>query len=186
MQKYNRNIIAPLCLSICCVVMLVGCSKKNAQIRYLNIPSNLLQLNFEYDTTFYGIDSRFKIVAYYDSTICNNCVLKNIGNWYKVANLVENNCNLMSLLIIFSPKKDDLNELLYSLNDNPLDYPLFVDTVGAFSVMNPVLSGIGSYVALLDSLNNVIIEGNPLFDREIFYEYERIINNYQNYETFKY
>ena len=183
MQNFNSNLFSKLSLLIC--VVIIGCTIHSTKSNHIIIPSDLMQLNFDYDTVFNGSNSRMKIISYYDSTICNDCVLRNIGSWYKVANLAENNCDIVSLLIIFSPKKDELNELLHSLNANPLDYPLFVDTVGAFSSNNPTLAGTGNYVCLLDSLNNVIIEGNPLFGDDLFLEYESIINNYRSNETSK-
>ena len=161
---------------LCFVCLFCSCTKKQT-IQYdtqLDFPSSLVKYSFG-DNEYKGIDSRTKIVAVYDSLVCGPCSVNRLIMWKDVLEFVDNNKERVSLVIIFSPKRDEYSYIEEAISSNPIDYPIYLDRDNLFLKSNKVSKGIS--VCLLDSCNNVILRGMPIGNDALWNHYKDLIIN---------
>lgn len=166
MKKY---ILVILLLSI---VILTSCKESRYQdIKTISLSDCMIDNNHE-DSIFNILaKKKYKIFAYLDSDACGPCWAKNIPTWYDIANYVEDKQDSVSLLVLFHPSKDQINQWRAFIEANPLDYPLFLDSLGIIKSHNKMITG--SFFCLLKE-DSVVLAGNPKVNWK---QYKSILSN---------
>ena len=138
----------------------MGCYYKHHtnELDQVIIPDDLF-LSTQYSDSYQELmQSKFKILVYIDSTACGNCWAKSIVDWYDIVNYVESKESLVSLLIIFAPKRNEI-KLWKDLSEyDPLNYPIFIDTGYSMAINNDFSSTKGSFMGLLNEQGKVLVK----------------------------
>lgn len=94
--------------------------------------------------------------------------INEIYRWKPLLNYSETFPNNFHFYFIFYSKSAKTNGLMNILKNCSLDYPILIDKNGDFERLNPHLpKNKAMYTFLLDENNNVILVGNPLYNKEI-------------------
>lgn len=142
----------------------------------LNIDS-LYCVKLAHDTFIDKVLGEIKIVIFSDSTVCSPCELKSMGSWNHYIQLSQKSKGRLQLFFIFAQNKDNINPLLYSIKEYPLNYPIYIDTLRIFQNNNSHLSKNPKlHTFLLDENNNVILVGNPTHTVKLKELYDKVIN----------
>lgn len=136
-----------------------------------------------YDTNQYaGLNGNIKILMYADSTHCTTCMAKSLFRWKEFQDFADNHSNSFSIIFVVDPKKGHTEDVINIMADGLVDYPYYLDTAHSMTRLNPSLVG-EEYICLLDSINNVVIEGDPIHDKRIrnnyIIEINHLINHYE-------
>lgn len=129
-------------------------------------PDDLIKVQSGEESDF-TLDAVPHLVFYFDSTNCASCEMHHIGGLYKFFN-DERYGKEFDIIALFSPKEDDLNDILIETRYVPHDYPMYIDSTGSFAKTN---TGIPVdrrfHVFLLDRENHPVYIGDPRNDEEL-------------------
>lgn len=121
----------------------------------------------------YHLNSKNKLVVFYDSTECSSCRIKAIHEWNDIVGKAIGLKEKFNLIIIFSPKTNDVNFIKELLKHSRFNYPVYIDINRCFAEQNAkIISNKICNVMLLDETNKIILIGNPIRN-------ERILNLFQ-------
>lgn len=121
--------------------------------------------------TNYLPKNEYTIVAYVDSVGCTSCKLQ-LVQWKKLIALLASAKNT-SVLFFLHPK--DKKEIAYALRRDDFTYPVYIDTMDAFSKLNKLPQEEMFQTFLLDKDNKVIAIGNPVHNPKVKELYLKII-----------
>lgn len=112
---------------------------------------------------------KMKYIVYSDSTRCTPCRINKMYIWNSFLEYSKNYNSQLSFYFIFCPAKKDIEGIkLAIINNSKFNYPIFLDTLGEFEKLNPHLpKNKALHSFLLDENNNVILVGDPLYNKEI-------------------
>ncbi len=124
------------------------------------------------DTVKYDIDNaKYKILTYADSADCIGCRLK-LCEWnYYLSNVKE---DVKFVMVI---NNSDINRIISQTKYDRFNRPICIDDRGKFIRLNEIPDDIHYQTFLLDSLNHIILIGNPLFNGKVDSLYSSVINN---------
>lgn len=118
--------------------------------------------------TDFMTDGRLKLLVYTDSVECSSCAINKMFLWNSLIEYSKAYKGNLKFYFIFSPKKQDEESVRIALHSNAFDYPVLIDTLGEFEKLNPHLPKNKTlHTFLLDENNNVILVGNPLYNKKI-------------------
>ena len=113
-------------------------------------------------------DGRLKLLVYTDSTGCSSCTINKMYMWDSLIEYSKVYKGNLKFYFIFSPGKQDEESVRIALQSHAFDYPVLIDTLGEFEKLNPHLpENKALHTFLLDENNNVILVGNPLYNKKI-------------------
>lgn len=121
-------------------------------------------------------------MVYTDSLECASCAMNRMYEWEDITKLDSVYSGRIKFYFIFTPKQENMAQILRTLRAGALPYPSFIDKTGEFLKRNPhIPSDRRLHTFLLDKDNHVILVGNPLSSentRKLFYqEVTRILIN---------
>ncbi|MDR1372736.1 MAG: redoxin domain-containing protein [Dysgonamonadaceae bacterium] len=141
-----------------------------------NVPCYFWGKN-EKDTTFslcaYSFQNQYKVLMFVDSSGCSDCRLQ-LLEWKHL--ITESNKRFhekLKFLFYIQPK--DINEILYLINRDRFNYPVFLDLDGKITQLNHFSSNTVYQCFLLDKHNKVLAIGNPVLNPKIWELYKDII-----------
>jgi hypothetical protein len=107
-----------------------------------------------------------KFIVYYDSLDCSSCRISHLADLYPLYNMADT-CDF-SVVTIFSPRHEDLENVRVELFRLQPIVPIYVDSYGEFANLNKSIpSDIRFHCFLLDEKNKPKFIGNPLFNQEL-------------------
>lgn len=163
------------------LISVLGCHYGSHKEDYIKvvIPDDLFLSSKYCDSYQELMKSKLKILVYIDSLACGKCWANSVAGWYDIANYVESKDTLVSLIMVFAPKYDEI-QLWKDLTEyDPLIYPLFVDTGYSMMKGNVFLSTKGSFMGLLNERNEIILQEHPRSSEETWNRYKNIIESYE-------
>ena len=108
-----------------------------------------------------------KFIIYYDSLSCSSCGISHLNDLVPLYRK-SMETGTFSLLTIFSPRADDMEDVRVELMlDSPL-FPVYIDVNGSFARQNPgIPSDSRFHYFLIDSSGHPVFVGNPLGNTEL-------------------
>ena len=108
-----------------------------------------------------------KFIVYYDSLSCSSCGISHLNDLVPLyRKSIE--AGTFSLMTIFSPRADDVEDVRVELMlDSPL-FPVYVDVNGSFARQNPgIPSDSRFHYFLMNPSAHPVFVGNPLGSSEL-------------------
>ena len=117
-----------------------------------------------------------KYVIYKDSLDCTSCAINKMYLWNDFIEYAKPYNGRLKYYFIYSPSKKDRKSVELILKNGNFDYPILLDTLNAFAKWNPHLpANRVLHTFLLDEDDNVILVGNPLYNRKIEEMFYKIV-----------
>lgn len=125
---------------------------------------------FRGDTVDYNLSAKYKVFVYVDSLDCIDCRLK-LGQWENFMASIDT--SIVKFIMIID--NDDVNSIVSKTKYDKFDYPICIDVKSNFNKLNRFPKQLEFKTFLLDSLNRVIVVGNPLFNERVANLYKKTI-----------
>lgn len=157
------------------LIVFFSCNNNTMKKKLSILTSQSINLPVKAKVTYNGIDtvmndmfeSELKLIAYTDSTGCLSCRINKMNMWIPFLKYAEMYDGRLKFYFIYHPTLD-IRILRDAMMLNPIDYPVIIDEKGSFEKLNPHLPKDEIFhTFLLDENNNVILVGNPLYNKEI-------------------
>lgn len=184
MTKYNRYVFTNLFIFITLFSCFTGCDNNERKLkrfiqewqgRKIVIPGDSKIKVQGRDTDMLQINnSRFKILNYIDTSGCTACQMK-LYEWTKLQKETDSlNLKVTYLFIVCTNKYEELETLQ---NMNHCLIPFIYDDQRKITKLNNFPSIPGLQTFLLDSMNQVLLIGNPIENEKIKALYIKRIQN---------
>ena len=129
-------------------ILLIGCDtiiKRDIQSflnKNINISTNMFssELLFCHKNKKIINDKTLRIIVYHDSTQCSPCALKNIYKWHDYMDNLDSLYGFTDINFIFSPPRNQVQELKLNLKTNLFEYPIFIDTLNQLNKNNAIFN----------------------------------------------
>lgn len=168
------------------LLSLYSCKDKNIEnnIKQLmscpiELTSNLQCIANIYDTatiTSNTDEAYARMIIYFDSTGCGSCKISRLYEWERFVKLSKQSNDNFKLFFIFSPSKQNKDELLLSLRGNNLKHPMILDEDNVFAAKNKhIPQDERLHTFLIDKNNNVVVVGNPINNETLYKLYIKAI-----------
>ena len=122
-----------------------------------------------------SVSPEMKIVIYADSSGCTGCKLE-LDMWKFYMESISQKYNDRVLFMYYLQPRDK-DELLFILENEEFNYPVYIDMGNQFGKLNSLHA---DEVFLLDKDNHILLAGNPLATTKRKKEYEEVIQKYLN------
>ena len=113
-----------------------------------------------------------KFIVYYDTLDCSSCRVAHLNDFAPMYELAEDD-DRFDMLIVFSPRADEIEDLKVELMRANYDFPIYIDEFGSFAAQNTCIPAELLYHNfLINKKGNPIFVGLPTSDenfREVFY-----------------
>jgi len=129
------------------------------------------------DTIMTNYSTSFiKLIIWYDSLRCISCEANKINEWREIIAYTDSLDKWLSIIYLFTPRKNDIYKVKMALKSDKLDYPIFIDQHLIFVKQNPKLpKNRELHSFLLDKDNRVVLIGNPLHAPPVWNLYKKTI-----------
>ena len=125
---------------------------------------------------FYNMERGLKYIIYKDSLGCTSCAINSMYLWDEFIEYAKLYNDRLKYYFIYSPSKNELKNIEFILKNGNFNYPILLDTLGEFEKINPHLpKNKVLHTFLLDENNNVILVGDPLYNRKIKKMFYKIV-----------
>lgn len=115
------------------------------------------------------------LVMFHDSTVCNPC---HVGHMYDYLHFYEyaDSTGLFDIMMIFSPREAEYDEVMSEAVILDYPYPLYVDYGGSFRRENACIPDDDRlHCFLMDKDNRPVFIGNPLLSHELWVLFENAL-----------
>lgn len=180
------NKIYKFLLCILLVISMLSCNDKQSKItnllmnwngqvikfpKSMNLASN--NKNIFYNTFH---NKANKIVVYFDSTGCVECKMK-LNFWNDIVKEVRDSSLDVSIIFIATSKNRNPKEVISILKKYRFDYPVYIDSLNKFGVLNKLPYDPVLHTLLLDSANRIVLIGSPIGNDKMWKLYKDYIEN---------
>lgn len=156
-------------------IALCGCKGSNTTLETdvaELIGKRLLFLDSINSDFFSGAD--FKIVNYIDTSGCEECKL-HLFDWGRLQRILDTlNVNVKVCFVVWSKEIERIESLAAI---HRFKNPIVVDTFGSFQNRYPIPTISSFKCCLVDSLNQVVLVGSPLYNDKLFKLYLKQFTN---------
>lgn len=115
-----------------------------------------------------------RLVIYYDSLDCSSCRISHLEENFPLYEMADTGS--FSLLTIFSPRVDELEEVRLQLMLINFQFPIYVDVNGSFSRQNASIpSDLRFHNFLVGPDNHPLFVGNPLANDKLFDLFQEVL-----------
>jgi thiol-disulfide isomerase/thioredoxin len=128
-------------------------------------------------------DTQNKLIIWFDSTECGSCRMSRMYEWDDdpAVQYAQGLPGKFEVIMIFSPKKEDVRSLTLNLKNYDVSFPVIIDETGDFPSLNPQIPADKRLHAfLLDKDNKVVMVGNPLGNEPLWKLYKEQIRTLVN------
>ena len=101
-----------------------------------------------------------KLIMYIDSLSCSQCRISHLNSLLALYEFAVSD-NRFSVLTIFSPRSQDLPDVVQRIILQDFPYPLYVDVDGEFARRNVIPKDLRFHNFLIDSEGKLRFVGNP-------------------------
>ncbi len=116
------------------------------------------------------------MVIYYDKAECGSCRISKLNMLDTLYRLSETS-DKFNMLVVFSPKEEEFQEILSLLKDRKYPYPVAMDINGDFGRFNSFIPEDSRFHSFLtDSNRKPIFIGNPLYSSELWKMFIKRLN----------
>lgn len=117
-----------------------------------------------------------KYVIYKDSLECTSCSINKMYFWDEFIKYAKSYNGRLKYYFIYSPLKKNCRNVEFLLKNINFDYPILLDSLGEFVKLNPHLpKNRALHTFLLDEDNNVILVGDPVYNKRIEKMFYKIV-----------
>ena len=110
--------------------------------------------------------SEYKLLVFCGPGECSTCAMNKMSEWNELLNLEKK--GVVNMDFIFSPSKEEKNDVIAAYHTSGLEHSIELDTCGIFLQKNPQIPGARVFhTLLLDKNNNVVLVGDPVHNKEI-------------------
>lgn len=110
----------------------------------------------------------YKLLAFYDSTECSSCAIRNLDRWTDFINKTDTCPVDIKLYFILSPRKFERNKIKYISEHSLFRNHILIDTASYFSRNNPhIPDGAIFHTMLLNERDSIVLVGNPVNNSKI-------------------
>lgn len=116
-----------------------------------------------------------KLIIWFDSTECGSCRMNRLYEWENdpVMHYAQALKDRFDVILVFSPKKQDVRSLKFALEGYDVSFPVIIDENGDMPRLNPDIPEDKRFHSfLLDKDNNVVLVGNPLGNEKLWELYK--------------
>jgi len=111
---------------------------------------------------------KMRLVVYTDTADCATCVLKNMYRWNGLLERLSKYGTRFETCFIFHPLPRHMENFQLAMEKFTSSSPVYLDTLGVFERTNPQIpADRDMHTFLLDSVGNVLLVGNPLWNDKI-------------------
>ena len=159
-------------LAIVTILLFISCNNNRVLVKDVEkfIDQQII-LPFDWNAVLKGkdvilngfVDVPIKLVVWYDSLVCGSCEVKRMFEWNDITAYADSLNQWFRIVFLFTPKKENVYTVNYSLKAERFGYPVFIDENASFAKQNnrlPKNRQLHSF--LLDKNNRVVMVGNPL------------------------
>ena len=158
------------------VLILLSCNdKKTVYQDKIEFPSDVTAFMSGDCVYEESVSPEMKIVIYADSSGCTGCKLE-LDMWKFYMESISQKYNDRVLFKYYLQPRDK-DELLFILENEEFNYPVYIDMGNQFGKLNSLHT---DEVFLLDKDNHILLAGNPLATTKRKKEYEEVIQKYLN------
>lgn len=109
-----------------------------------------------------GQSKDYHLIVYSDSLECMSCMTNKLHGWDKLINYVDSASKNVDFIFVFSPMKQELNNLKVALEMQRFRYPVYIDINHDFSMNNSFIPDESLYhTFLVDKDFKIRIVGDP-------------------------
>lgn len=170
-----RNFIKYIVLTGCILLSLSSCSERQKLRKTMSkfvqteiqIPDDL-ECVYNREVTIINKDTLkpYKLIVYYDSLDCSSCRISHLMDLYPLYDMADT-CGF-SLLTIFSPRMDQVDEVRLQLMLTNSPAPIYLDINSSFRRQNSLIpSDLRLHKFLLGPNNNPVFVGDPLANEKL-------------------
>lgn len=102
-----------------------------------------------------------RIVVYFDSTGCSECKMK-LNEWADIIHFARDSVSNLSVLFIVFPQKGKFLSVRSILKNCKFNYPVFVDSLNQFGVLNKLPKDSRFHTFLINRQNKIVLIGSPI------------------------
>lgn len=183
-----RNFIKNIVLTGCILLSLSSCSERQKLRKTMSkfvqseiqIPDDL-ECVYNREVTIINKDTLkpYKLIVYYDSLDCSSCRISHLMDLYPLYDMADT--SNFSVITIFSPKKENLEEVSFQIQILDPTIPVYIDRLGSFAQFNQGIPlDVKFHSFLVNNDDIVVLVGNPLYNENIAGLLNKIINNNSN------
>ena len=124
-----------------------------------------------------------RLVIWFDSTECGSCRMNRLYEWNEdpVVHHAQALQDKFEVVLIFSPKKEDVRSLKFNLEGYDVSFSVIIDEAGDFPRLNPhIPADKRLHSFLIDKGNKVVLVGNPLGNEKLWELYKEQIRQFVN------
>jgi len=173
--------ISYIFLVVCLFFLLLSCNKtKNLQVAMEEFMGSEIEFLEEWPLRE---EVGNRLVIWFDSTECGSCRMSRLYEWNDdpVMHYAQGLKDKFEVLLIFSPKKQDVRSLKFNLEGYDVSFPVIIDEAGDFPRLNPhIPADTRLHSFLLDKDNKVVLVGNPLGNEQLWELYKEQIRQLVN------
>lgn len=169
------------------VVTVCSCSQKNIKTKRtlaemekekVILPlSQMSCLHSAVDTLARQISGNFSLVHYVDSSQCSPCALNKMYFWNELID--EYSRKGVRFIFIFEPKKEQLEDVHFSIESSGLRNQVYVDSAFAFRKQNPfILKTKVHYHTFLVDNDIIVVVGNPMQNEKVKFLMDKYLEKY--------
>ncbi len=128
------------------------------------------------DTVYNYRNDKLKLIVFFDKETCTSCVIDGLYDWNDFIADFKKNERYLKVFFIFAPPPNEMRNISISFKNSIIDYPIFIDTAGIFKKRNlhlPKEKVLHTF--LLNKNNEVILIGNPLYNKKINQMFKEIV-----------
>lgn len=107
-----------------------------------------------------------RFIVYYDSLGCSSCRISHLADIYPLLDLADSSD--FSVVTIFSPRQEELEDVRVKLMVADYDFPVYVDVNGTFGKLNRCIpTDVRFHEFLLDEMGKPLFVGNPTSNEQL-------------------
>lgn len=120
-----------------------------------------------------------RFIVYYDSLGCSSCRISHLTDLFPLLDMADTSD--FSVLTIFSPRQEELEEVRLKLMVADYDFPVYVDVNGSFSKLNGgIPTDVRFHEFLLDEMGKPFFVGNPTSNEQLSELFTRVLSKHYN------
>jgi hypothetical protein len=142
------------------------------------VPQDIRQIPSEVnDSLVLDLEGKIvRLIVYVDSVECSSCKVGHMHQYDEIIDYQKTVGDQYLPLFIFNPPKHINEEFLRHLRLSYFDYPILLDSVGAFARANPQIpTDERLHTFLLDRDGKVVLVGDPSRNPELWELYKKTI-----------
>lgn len=120
---------------------------------------------------------KWTYVSFIDSLECTPCHMSSVHNWDRIQDVFEEKGTDVKIVLVYCPRMSTVERMTENYNISGCKRTVYIDLKADFLKCNPQIpENRKMHTVLLDSLNRVVLIGDPTRNRKIEEMLHEIIN----------